>query len=78
MMSEQHDQPECNLPTGLGKPAERALLRAGYDRLEQLSEISEADLKQLHGVGPKAIDRLRTALESQGLSFADETRTIEP
>ena len=57
------------LPAGLGKPAERALAQAGYTRLEQLAEVSEADLLALHGVGPKAVRRLREVLTERGLSF---------
>jgi hypothetical protein len=61
-----------NLPTEIGKPAHRALLAAGYRHLEQLTELSEADLLRLHGVGPKAIDR--GAMRAHGLSFANEER----
>jgi DNA-directed RNA polymerase alpha subunit len=51
------------------KPAERALIKAGYTRLEQLSNVSEAELLKLHGMGPKALERLREALGAKGLSF---------
>ena len=61
---------ESDLPKGIGKPAQRALAEAGYQRLEQIALISEAELKQLHGIGPKALDRLRHALAGQGLAFA--------
>ena len=64
-------QQESDLPKGLSAPALRALVGAGYVRLEQLTRISEAELKQLHGVGPKAINLLRSALDAKGLSFAD-------
>lgn len=57
------------LPAGLGRPAERALAQAGYTRLEQLTRVSEADLSRLHGVGPKAVRRLREVLAERGLSF---------
>jgi len=67
-MVEQDD----DLPTNIGQPARRALIQARYRRLDQLSGLSEAELKQLHGVGPKAIDRLRQALAAKGLSFAEK------
>ena len=41
-------------------------------RLEQFTEVSEAEVKQLHGIGPKALEQLRRALSTKGLSFADE------
>ena len=57
------------LPTGLGAPATRALVAAGYTDLGQFVGVPEAQLAQLHGVGPKALARLRAALEAQGLSL---------
>lgn len=62
---------ESDLPIELAEPARRALSQAGYWRLEQLTELSEAEVKQLHGVGPKALDQLRRALAINGLSFAE-------
>ena len=63
---------ESDLPTGLAQPARRALLGAGIFRLEQLTALSEAEVKQLHGIGPNALELLRRALEAQCLSFAVE------
>jgi hypothetical protein len=54
----------------------RALARAGYSRLDQLDQldqvdqVSEAGLRRLHGVGPKALAVLSEALAANGLSFA--------
>lgn len=64
----QHE-PTQDLPPGLGKPALRALTAAGYTRLDLLTKITEADLKKLHGMGPKAIGILRAELAARGLSF---------
>ena len=68
------DEPESDLPPGLGKPARRALAAAGYARLEQLTEVGEAEVIGLHGMGPKALDHLRRALAARGRSFADSSR----
>ncbi|RPJ23603.1 MAG: DNA-binding protein [Planctomycetaceae bacterium] len=73
-MSNRQEQPESNLPTGLARPAQRALAAAGYRRLEQLAKVSEAQLAQLHGIGPKAMGLLRRALTAEGLSFAAESQ----
>ncbi len=54
----------------LSAPARRALANAGYTRLAQLAQISEADLGALHGMGPSALATLRAALPAKGLSFA--------
>jgi hypothetical protein len=74
MTTEHHDSQDSDLPVGLGQPARRALVGAGYRRLEQLTEVSEAEVKQLHGIGPKALDQLRRALKAQGLWFAAEEK----
>lgn len=60
-----------DLPSELSQPAQRALAGAGYWRLEQLTRVSEAEIKKLHGMGPKGIDQLRRALNAKGLSFAN-------
>ncbi len=56
-------------PRGIGQPATRALLAAGYTDLTQLDGVPAADLLRLHGVGPKAVSVLRKALAEQGLSL---------
>ncbi len=65
------NQEQRDFPAGLAAPARRALDGAGYDHLEQLTRVSETELKKLHGMGPKAIHLLRSALEEKGLSFAE-------
>ena len=71
------DETEDDLPPGLGKPALRALGAAGYTRLGQLAAVTEADLRRLHGVGPKAIGLIRDALSARGLSFAEPRQTCK-
>ena len=53
----------------LAAPAQRALQNAGITTLEQLTRITEAELKKLHGIGPNALAQLRRALTEKGLSF---------
>ena len=72
MSHQPSDDQDNDLPQWLAQPARRALTAAGYRRLDQLTTVSEAELKKLHGVGPKALDQLRRALADKGLSFADE------
>jgi len=66
------NQAESDLPAGLAKPAQRALAGAGYVRLELLTSVSEEEILELHGMGPKALATLRKALAAKGLSFAGE------
>ncbi|MBO0839718.1 MAG: DNA-binding protein [Sciscionella sp.] len=55
----------------ISAPASRALASIGVTRLDQLTEVTEAELLRLHGMGPKAIKLLRDALAAHGLNFAD-------
>jgi hypothetical protein len=59
----------ADFPKGVAAPAIRALTAAGYTRLEQLADVPVADLKQLHGMGPKALTLLQKGLEQRGLSL---------
>ena len=54
----------------LSAPAHRALAAAGITHLAQLTRVSEAEIKKLHGIGPNAIKQLQLALQDKGLSFA--------
>lgn len=59
-------------PNGVAAPAQRALAAAGYTSLEQLAAVTETELLDMHGMGPKALGVLRAALQAQGLAFAQE------
>jgi predicted flap endonuclease-1-like 5' DNA nuclease len=60
---------ETGFPKGIGAPATRALTGAGYTDLKQLAGVPTAELKRLHGMGPKALRLLQEALEEEGLSL---------
>ena len=62
----------------IGAPATRALEAAGYSRFEQLTKVTEAELAQLHGMGPKALGILRDTLKKKGLSFKAGTANDTP
>ena len=62
-MPDQHTFPK------LAAPAMRALTNAGYTHLDQLTEVTEAELAKLHGMGPNALTKLREALAEKGLAF---------
>ena len=73
----QDNQTNNDFPK-IGAPATRALEAAGYSRLSQLTKVSEAELGQLHGMGPKAISILRETLKEKGLSFKAGTANDAP
>lgn len=62
--------PSLALPDKLAQPARRALVNARYTQLDQLAGLREADIAQLHGIGPNALAQLREALAAHSLSFA--------
>jgi hypothetical protein len=71
MPKSKDENPNSEFLEGLARPAQRALAGAGYTGLEQLTRATEAELAQLHGMGPHALEKLRSALAARGLSFAD-------
>jgi hypothetical protein len=71
MSERQSQQPTGDLPK-LAAPAQRALAAANIQRLEQLTQFTEAEIKQLHGIGPNALNALRQALVARGLSFREK------
>jgi hypothetical protein len=48
-----------DLPRSIGRPATQALVNAGITTLAQVAALTDAELKAMHGVGPKAIQILR-------------------
>jgi hypothetical protein len=63
-----HNENDIRFPK-LSAPVRRALLGAGWTRLEHLAQTSQSDLKKLHGMGPTAVSALRATLRERGLSF---------
>jgi hypothetical protein len=51
------------LPTNIGRPATSALEAVNITSLEDLSKLTEKELFELHGVGPKAIGILKQCLD---------------
>jgi hypothetical protein len=66
-------QDDLPVPVGLSGPALRALAHAGI-AMAQLSRRSEAELRALHGMEPKAIQILKSALAQQGRHLRESTR----
>jgi uncharacterized protein YdhG (YjbR/CyaY superfamily) len=69
MKAKTREPLETDFPRSIGSPARRALEHAGYTNLKSLTKVSEAELGQLHGMGPKALGILRGTLEAKGWSF---------
>ena len=56
-------------PNGMSGPSLRALANAGIRSMADVARWREADLAQLHGMGPKALGLLKAALEANGQGF---------
>lgn len=59
---------ENDLPQ-LAAPARRALAAAGLERLAQVAKRTEAEVADLHGMGPNAVATLKAAMKAAGLTF---------
>lgn len=60
---------DTDLPRAIGRPATQALRLVGLTTLDAIATRTEAELLELHGVGPKAIRVLTEALARRGLAF---------
>ena len=70
-------EPGIALPH-IGAAATRALTAHGVVRLEQVAGLSAGEVRALHGVGPYALGRLRTAMDAAGLAFRDDPGASPP
>ena len=66
------DSNKVPLPN-IGAPARRALEGAAVYSLNDLVDHTEREIAGLHGMGPKGIRILKTALAEHGLEFAPES-----
>lgn len=71
-MTESTHPNAAAFPSGVGGPALRALHTAGILSLSDVARRSEKELSALHGVGPKALRILKSALKAQGRSLRPE------
>lgn len=56
----------------LAKPAQRALAAHDINALEDLTKWSESGLRDLHGMGPNALDTLKQAMQDANLQFQSQ------
>jgi DNA repair protein RadC len=62
-------EPQKGFLAELAAPARRALEGAGLTTLSKLAKKSEAQVMELHGMGPNAMTKLRASLEKCGSRF---------
>jgi predicted flap endonuclease-1-like 5' DNA nuclease len=61
---------ESEFPVALGEVARRELTVHGITRFEQLTSLTESDVLNIHGIGPKAVRILMEELDARGVQFA--------
>ncbi|MWV44316.1 hypothetical protein GRF59_11810 [Paenibacillus sp. HJL G12] len=66
---EQERKPANGFLSLLSAPARRALENHGVTTLPKLSDYTEKEILQWHGMGPASLPKLRSALQEEGLSF---------
>ena len=60
---------DSGFPAGVAAPAVRALRAAGFTTLDDLIDVPVAELRALHGMGPKALRLLQEALQARDRSL---------
>ncbi|PIQ49129.1 MAG: hypothetical protein COW03_06210 [Cytophagales bacterium CG12_big_fil_rev_8_21_14_0_65_40_12] len=66
---EAQRKPKNGFLSQIAAPARRALEGKGISSLNEISAYSEKEISVLHGMGPKAMSVLKSALEENNLSF---------
>jgi ERCC4-type nuclease len=52
-------------------PAQRAILDAGIKTVEELSNMSEAEIMSLHGLGPNAVQTIKRFMAENGMALKE-------
>ena len=68
---EEERKPKDHFLSLIGAPARRALENNGITSMEQLSEYSEKEVLNFHGMGKSTIPKLQALLTEKGLSFKE-------
>lgn len=66
---EKAKAPQQGFMKTLAAPARRALESKHIATLEKLASFTEAELLNIHGLGPGSIPKLRDTLKAAGLTF---------
>ncbi len=64
-----HRKAGSDFPEDLAAPALRALLNAKLIKLADLSKVTEKEVAELHGMGPKALGELKKVMKKAKVSF---------
>jgi len=65
-------KPKSGFLSLIAAPARRALEKENISTLKKLSSFRESEIKNLHGMGPKALSTLRSVLQENKLTYKKE------
>tara|TARA_B100000902_G_C27237947_1_gene878449 strand:- start:612 stop:824 length:213 start_codon:yes stop_codon:yes gene_type:complete len=60
---------EKTFPFYLAKPAQRALAKEGITKLYDLSRFTKSEIRELHGIGPDSMQKIKYDLIEQEIRF---------
>jgi len=66
---EAENKPNDGFMAGISAPVRRALVSKNINTLTDLAQYTEKEILDLHGIGPTAIPKLKSALKDARLSF---------
>ena len=66
---EKLKQPESGFLSQLSNPARNALLYHRIDTIQKLSNFTEKEILNIHGIGKASMPTLKKSLDDHGLSF---------
>jgi hypothetical protein len=66
---EKENKPSAEFLALISAPARRALASKNISALITLATFKETEIAALHGMGPNALTKLKTALAAAGLEF---------
>lgn len=72
---EKLKEPASGFLALLSNPARNTLLHHGIDTIQKLSEFTEKEILNIHGIGKASIPTLRKSLEEHGLTFKQDENT---
>lgn len=76
-LCEKKRKPANEWMSALSAPARRALENNNLTSLKKIANCTEKEILTLHGIGPSALPKLKTALQAAGLTFKDTTSNHE-
>lgn len=73
---EKERKPESGFLSDLSAPARRALENQNIISIAELSNFTENEILQFHGMGKNAISKLKEAMRKEGIKFKNNKQKV--